>query len=165
MGMKCKRSIALLALAFTLALLPVGIALAKKPLYCDKYMDMYLGAGDGDISSEGPITGDINGWFVVYNLDPKDERTTGYVTHYVLEWKIFEDETKTGTPFMSGTHQVNSNNKKLEWVAQGLVEYVDDTYDEGRYADLEGCIWHAKGIIDLVNFQIVDDYFRMNGPR
>ena len=162
--MKCKRSIALLALVFTLALIPVGTALTKKPLYCEKTMDM-KSTDPGEIFSEGWITGDINGWFVVYNLDPKDERTTGYVTHYGLEWKIFEDETKTGTPFMSGTHQANSNNKKLEWVAQGFVEYVDDTYDEGRYADLEGCIWHAKGIIDLVNFQIVDDYFRMNGPR
>ena len=162
--MKSKRSIALLALAFTLALLPVGIALAKKPLYCDKYMDMYLGAGDGDISSEGPITGDINGWFVVYTLDPPYEETTGQVTHYRLRWEIYTDNTRT-TMFMSGTHQANSNNKKLEWVAQGFVEYVDDTYDEGRYADLEGCIWHAKGILDLVNFQIVDDYFRMNGPR
>ena len=59
--------------------------------------------------------------------------------------------------YMSGTHKVNANMKKLEWVAQGVVE---DAY--GDYADLEGCIWHAKGILDLVNYQIVDDYFRMN---
>jgi len=161
--MKCKRVIALLALAFTLALIPVALVQAKKPLYCEKTMDMYP-AGPGEVQSEGPITGDIEGWFVVYTLNPIYERTTGHVTHYRLRWEIREGD-RTGTLFMSGTHEANSNMKKLEWVAQGLVEWVDDTYDGGRYADLEGCIWHAKGILDLVNFQIVDDYFRMNGPR
>jgi hypothetical protein len=163
--MKCKvTNYLVFALVLSTVLMSGLIVNAKKPLVCEKSMDMNLGAGPGDIMAAGQITGDINGWFVVYNLDPLDEMTKDQVTHYWLRWEIWPDEL-TDTPFMSGTHKVNSNNKKLEWVAQGMVEYVDETYNGGQYADLEGCIWHAKGIIDLDTFQIVDDYFLMNGPR
>jgi hypothetical protein len=57
--------------------------------------------------------------------------------------------------------------RKLEWVAKGLVEYVDDTYEGGRYADLLGSIWHAKGIFaegpePPLYTRIIDTVFRMN---
>jgi len=161
--MKCKKSIVLLALAVTLALVPVVLTQAKKPLYCEKWMDMYL---DEPIC-RGPISGDIDGWFVIYRLDPPYEETTGQVTHYRQRWEIWEDDTMTGTPFMSGTHKVVANNLKLEWVAKGLVEYVDDTYEGGRYADLLGCNWHAQGIFapgpePPLYTRIIDTIFRMN---
>ena len=77
------------ALVLSTVLMSGLIVNAKKPLYCDKYMDMYE-AGAGEIFSEGPIWGDINGWFVVYTLDPIDEKTTGHVIHYGLRWEIWD---------------------------------------------------------------------------
>ena len=156
--MKCKvTNYLVLTLALSTVLMSVVIVNAKKPLYCEKTMDMNLLGGE--IFAEGPISGDINGWFIVKHLDPLNERHTGQVTHYGQRWEIWDSSDKI-TKYMGGTLEVHSNNKKLEWVGQGVVE---DAYVQ--YADFVGCIWHAQGIIDLVNFQIVDDYFIMNGPR
>ena len=160
--MKCKKSIVLLALAVTLALVPVVLTQAKKPLYCEKWMDMYL---DEPIC-RGPISGDIDGWFVIYPLDPPYEETTGQVTHYRSRWEIYTDDTMT-TMFMSGTLKVVDIIRKLEWQGQGVVEWVDDEFEAGRYADYLGSKWHAKGIYapgpePPLYTRVIDTIFRMN---
>ena len=165
--MKSKRAIALMALFLTLALVPVVLTQAKKPLYCYKTLDIYPPTLDLPVTKRGWISGGIDGYFVVYSFDPPDERTTGQVTHYREEWAIFPD-ADMGVPFLSGSNTAIANERKMEWRAQGVVEWVDDEYAEGRYADLLGRKWHSYGIFEIpgpvgpINVHLVDTEFRIN---
>ena len=75
-----------LALAFTLALVPVGTAQAKKPLRCEISIEL-----DWDLFQwNGTITGDIEGDFIIFP-DP-DPSFPGILEHYVETWVIETDE-------------------------------------------------------------------------
>ena len=139
---------------------------AKKPLYCEKTLDVYI-AAPGEPYLRGWISGGIDGYFVVYSLDPLAEKNTGQVTHYREEWAIWEDETMT-VLLLSGTNTALANWRKGEWQAQGVVEWVDDEFEGGRYADLLGRKWHSRGIFIIpgpvppIHVRLVDTEFRIN---
>jgi len=159
--MKCKVSnFLLLALALSTVLMSGVTVTAKKPLYCEKTLDMYP-AGPGELYMRGEISGGIEGYFVIYHLDPIDEKNTGQVTHYRERWEIWEDASMT-VKLLSGTNTALVNWRKSEFQAQGMVEWVDD-----EYADLLGCKWHARGYFGpsddpLAIVRLVDTAFRMN---
>ena len=139
---------------------------AKKPLYCEKTLDIYP-AGPGELYMRGWISGGIDGYFVIYHLDPIDEKNTGQVTHYRERWEIWEDDSMTDK-LMSGTNTALVCMRKMGWIAQGRVEWVNDEFDGGRYADLLGCKWHSYGIFIVPSpvpgalVRLVDTSFRMN---
>ena len=162
----------LFALALSTVLMSVvlsGLTVnAKKPLYCYKTLDVYPPTVDIPfVTKRGTITGGIDGYFVVYSFDPADETITGKVTHYREEWAIYEDD-KMKVELLRGTNTALASPTKGWWHAQGVVEWVDDEYADGRYANLLSCTWYSRGYFDLegtvgpLNVHLVDTSFRIN---
>ena len=134
----------LLALVLSTVLLPSLTVIGKKPQYCEKWLDYYI-AGPGEPYLKGEISGLIEGYFVVYHLDPLDEKTSGQVVHCRERWAIYEDDSMS-VKLLSGTNTALVNMGKGKWWAQGVVKWVDDEFEDGRYADFYGSRWHSEGI-------------------
>ena len=154
----------LFALALSTVLMSVvvsGLTVnAKKPLYCEKRLDFYPAIDDLPFTKRGWISGGIEGYYVAYTIDPP--KITGEVEHYREEWKIFPNDDML-EPFMTGTNTALVNPSKGEWRAKGVVNWVDVDYDDERYANLLGSIWHSYGIFELEpEAYLVDTEFRIN---
>ena len=156
----------LIALALTTVLMTVvvsGLTVnAKKPLYCEKTLDMYP-ALPGELYMKGWISGGIDGYFVIYHSDPQYEKPTGQVTHHRERWEIWEDADMT-VKLLSGTNTALASMRKMEWQAQGVVEWVNEN---GPYSDLLGNKWHSYGIFIVspepgAIVRLVDTSFRIN---
>jgi hypothetical protein len=143
--MNKKVSIFLLSTLVLSTVLISGLTVnADKPKYCEKYLDFYP-AGPGEIYLKGWISGDLDGYFVVYHLDPIDESITGKVTHCLERWEIWEDEGMT-VKLLSGSNTALVNFDKMKWWAQGDVEWVNEEYESGLYINYLGSRWHSEGI-------------------
>lgn len=69
---------------------------------------------------------------------------------------------------LSGTNTALASMRKMEWHVQGVVEWVNDEFQGGRYADLLGSKWHSYGVFIFhspelgVFVRLVDTEFRIN---
>ena len=133
--MKCKRSIALLVLAFTLALLPAGIVQAQKPLNCE--ISITLVWTTTEFYWDGSITGDIEGTFII-TPDPLPG-FPGSTEHFLETWVITTDDG-TISLYQEGVW----NFKTGRWRSNGMV-----TAASTDYTYLIGCNVHVRGVTTL----------------
>jgi hypothetical protein len=132
--MKCKRSVAVLALALTLALLPAGIVQAEKPLKCEIEIVLDL----INFQWVGTITGDIEGTFII-TPDP-DPGFPGSTEHYLETWVI----KPTGGGEIRLYQEGVWNFKTGRFRSNGMV-----TAASGGWEYLIGCNVHVRGVTTL----------------
>jgi hypothetical protein len=129
-----KSILVLVILVLLLALLPAGVAQAKKPLHCDLYYE-WFGASDPDfgdrfVTWKGTISGDIEGTIVWFpGLEPMV--FTGQASHYDGSWEIWEEAggnmLLAGYGYGSSTarHGKNSNWRTNDVITDAGVGYED----------------------------------------
>lgn len=120
-----RRLITLLALAFTLALVPAIPAQAKKPLNCELYMEVNWDGppwGPEPYTWMGTVWGDINGDFYVILREAifpgMDAHGMVKTEHFVEEWII---ENTTEGWMIGGFDEGVWSIANLKWVANGRV--------------------------------------------
>jgi hypothetical protein len=129
-----RRLIVLLALAFTLVLLPAGMANAKEPLKCGISITLIW---NGGFYWDGTITGDITGTFIIAP-DPVPP-FPGKTEHFLETWVI---STATGE---IGLYQEGVWNMKTgRWRSNGIV-----TSATGDWTYLIGCNAHVRGVTEV----------------
>ncbi len=132
--MKRKRSVALLALTLTLALIPAGMVLAKNPLKCEIeiVLDMNL------FQWNGTISGEIEGTFII-TPDPVPG-FPGSTEHYLETWVI----KPTGGGEIRLYQEGVWNFKTGRFRSNGMV-----TAASGGWEYLIGCNVHVRGVTTL----------------
>ncbi len=148
-------SVVLLSLVFLVAIIPIGMTQAKKPLNCttDYYFVGHLGELDADgrlLCWKGTVSGDINGeinWWM-YILD----RTSTQVTHFAGDrWYIFDsDDNLLLSGDEHGTTTVR-HGKNSVWRSNGIVleAYGDYAIWLGRNVHMGGHFtWVFPGFPD-----------------
>jgi hypothetical protein len=126
-GMKSKRSIALLALIVTLAIIPAALAQPNKPLRCGVHIEL------GPSGWFGTVTGDIEGTITIELLDVF---FPGITEHYFEEWTIVTS-TGTITIYQAGVWSF----KSYKFKSDGYVSAAT-----GDWAYLEGARVHTRGM-------------------
>ena len=134
--MKCKRSIVLLVLAFTLALLQAGSAHAVKPLKCG--ISITLVWTDTEFYWDGSITGEIEGTFII-TPDPAPS-FPGSTEHFLETWVI---EPTGGGEILLYQEGV-WNFKTGKWRSNGMVTAASEGWEH-----LIGCNVHVRGMTTL----------------
>ena len=132
--MKCKRSIALIALAFTLALLPAVTTQAKKPLKCEIEIKLDL----INFQWIGAIYGDIEGTFII-TPDP-DPSFPGSTEHFLETWVIEPTAGGEIRLYQEGVW----NFKTGRWRSNGMVTAASEGWEY-----LIGCNVHVRGVTTL----------------
>ena len=64
---------------------------------------------------------------------------------------------------LSGTNTALVNMGKGKWWAQGVVKWVDDEFEDGRYADFYGSRWNSEGI--FIEGPVAPAYTRLVDTR
>ena len=132
--MKCKRSVALLVLTLTLALIPTGVVLAKNPLKCEINIVLDLNL----FQWNGTISGDIEGTFII-TPDPLPS-FPGSTEHFLETWVIEPAGGGEIRLYQEGVW----NFKTGRWRSNGMV-----TAASGGYEHLIGCNVHVRGVTTL----------------
>ena len=134
----------LVILVIFLALIPLGIAQAKKPLMAMTEHDF---VGSGGIAWQGTISGDIEGqitWFA-----PAEMWLTGQASHYDESWEIVDAQ---GNVLMRGTGYGSTtirHGKNSIWRTNGIVTEAYGEYENwaGRHVHESGSFeWAAPGV-------------------
>lgn len=128
-----RRLIVLLALAFTLVLVPAGTAQAKKPLGCDISIVLDLNL----FQWNGTITGDVEGDFII-TPDPVPP-FPGKTEHFLETWVI-----STTDGYIRLYQEGVWNMKTGKWRSNGMVTSAD-----GNWMYLIGCNAHVRGVTTL----------------
>lgn len=132
---KVKRLTVLLALAFTLVLVPAGRTQAEKPLQCGISLELIW--TETEFYWDGTITGDIVGDFII-TPDPLPS-FPGKTEHFLETWNI---STANGD---IGLYQKGVWNMKTgRWRSNGMV-----TSASGDWMHLIGCNMHVRGVTTL----------------
>ena len=133
--MKCKRSIALLALALTLALVPVSLVQAKKPIRSEvEGWSEPFGWG-ADITS-GPFEGKTMYWYTLI------AEFKGSRVYFFEEWEIKDGEIVILAGFDRGVTRL----KNGVFTGNGRVTYAMEGWEH-----LIGCKEHIGGLVDFVD--------------
>jgi len=136
-----RRLITLLALAFTLVLLPAVSAQPMKPLRCGLVLELIF-VGDPPVPDhwEGTVTlpGDIEGSITVTPSEARYNRPET-LEHFLETWVI---ETDDGSimGFDEGIWSLTT----LKWMANGRVTAATESW-----AYLAGCKVHVSGIVEF----------------
>jgi len=119
-----KRFIVLLALTFTLMLLPAVSAQAKEPLKCELYIELnwdWVGfGGTSPYTWIGTVSGDINGDFYI-SLEKAS--ISGKTEHFSETWII-----KTADGSIKGFDEGVWRFNNLKWLANGRVTSANGTW-------------------------------------
>ena len=128
--MICKRSVAILALALSLVLVPAISAQPNQPLRCEVSITLDWGP---PVQWDGEITGDIEGTFII-RADPAPS-FPGETEHFFETWVI---ETLDGTIelYQEGVWSF----KTFKWKSNGRV-----TFASGEWVYLIGSNVHVRG--------------------
>ena len=154
-----KSIILLLTLALILALVPGGMALAKKPapsLICAIDYDFFGGEGEFDEEGRllvwvGEIHGDIEG-VILWWFDLTGSRDTGVVKHYVAKWKIYDLEDELLLVGDSTGTTATPPGKDGIWRGNGIVTEAYGEFEDwiGRKTYEGGSVtWLVPGLLPL----------------
>jgi len=134
-----KKLIVLLALAFTLVLVPAVSAQPMKPLRCGLVLELIFVDGVPD-HWEGTVTlpGDIDGSITVTPSEASYNRPQT-LEHFLETWVI---ETDDGSIW--GFDEGIWSLKTLKWMANGRVTAATESW-----AYLAGCKVHVSGIVEF----------------
>ncbi len=136
--MKCKKSVALLALAFTLILVPAVLAQPNKPLRVVMHWDIDYTIFP--IGWSGTVSGDINGDITVTLVDarwtPHDK-----TEHWIETWVIVTDSGE-----ILGEEEGAASMASPKCGARGRI-----TGATGEWTHLIGCIFYWKGDAEMTD--------------
>ncbi len=146
-------SLVLAALVFTLALVPAGMAQAKKPLIgaMDLTFVGHLGPifdGEGRLLTwVGTISGDINGAMKFWGV--LGTPTTGQVFHFIERWEIWDGEELLLAGDDAGTVTVrHAKNTNYRMNGEVLEASGDFSNLIGRHVHMSGhIIWAIPGLL------------------
>jgi hypothetical protein len=135
--MKYKKSVALVALAFTLALVSVALVQAKKPFRFEVEGVNEPYGWSAEITS-GPFDGGTMYW---YNHIAEFK---GSRVYFFEEWEVWYEGTKVLAGYDKGVTRM----KNGVFTGNGKVTYVDVDYPDYTY--LIGYKEHVSGVVDFV---------------
>jgi hypothetical protein len=137
---KCKKSVALLALAFTLILVPAVLAKPNKPLIIVMSWDVFW---EPYVGWNGPVSGDING-FIEVTLDEARWTPHEKTEHWIEHWVILTEEG--GDPIIWGEEEGIASMANGKCNARGRITGATE-----GWTHLIGCIFHWKGNAEMTD--------------
>jgi hypothetical protein len=146
-----KSILVLLILVLLLALIPIGMAQAKKPFRATTTHTFVGTVVDGRfIFWEGEITGDIEGTIRWWG-DPGGLQVTGQASHYDMFLEIVKiDEFGNEHVLLAGEDSGTTtarHGKNSNWRTNGIVTYADEDFASwlGRHVHQSGHFWWTAG--------------------